>query len=1035
VTVPRPLSPLVRTRTRQACTLGLLSAALIAASLPWWPLGSNETRPHADGVTDVKPVSLPRDETAAVAEAQRTRAQVLVETATTPTSLTWALPNGQIRTQVHSLPQRAKNAAGQWANIDTKLAHTGKTPGGLNVRPANAPAPVRFSGGSGKGAKPAETLLAEVDIDGHTIAYTWPGALPPPVLDGARALYPEVLPGVDLLAVAREEGGFAQVLIVKTAAAAANRALRSLSYGLRSEAAVFRHDKATGSVRVLDRKSGAEITSIPTPHAWDSAGRDREAADSTPRTSVATAADVLKLSGLAGSEPGARQAQLPVRLDGDGTGSARLHLDAAATGLLAGQGVKFPVFLDPTLPAGTLAWTTAYKPHPNTSFFNGTNFGSGTSEARVGYETDTRGTARSYWRMRFDTKLKGADVTKATFKVLNTHSWSCTAREFQLWSTGPISSGTTWNKRPKQITLQQKKSFAFGYDGCSDEYVAFNVADAAQAAATAGSANVTLGMHATSEGDNHTWRKFKASSAVMEVDYNRKPNEPTKGTSSPGGACKVGDGGLTVAKTNIVLSATATDPDGNLKGLRFRFWKTGSAVPAGTLVTNLSSGKGSVTIPTTTLVDKAVYSWDVRAEDSGSLESSFFPPGTEPCRLTVDASAPPAPDVESDVFLEATPDGATWSKVKFGDTGAVTFTAEGAAKFSYSFGGVDAKTVTATAGKATVPDLRPRHAGPQTLVVYAYDTPGNRSVATSYPFYLPPGETADGPGDTGGDGIADLLVIDASGNLRTFPGDVNGELYTSLAASYSTGGKLNPKGHWFDATTGQAALIAKYSDAYPGDGTTDLFARTPDGGFWLYPGDGYGSFNVDDRMRVMLPAGAPDPATWVQLKAIGDITGDKLPDLALRAGTAFWVLSGYTGGSFQQATLMEGSAWAPREIVNIADIDLDTTPDLVWRNPANGNMYVRHGKPGTVAGSVNLDSLKLAGNSRDGDVQYGTSWTATNITAIVGIPDVNNDRVPDMWVRFGSDGQTRIYHPTTTNTGPAVKVVLSSDWTAIKAFA
>ncbi|WP_374194651.1 FG-GAP repeat domain-containing protein [Streptomyces sp. ISL-63] len=186
-----------------------------------------------------------------------------------------------------------------------------------------------------------------------------------------------------------------------------------------------------------------------------------------------------------------------------------------------------------------------------------------------------------------------------------------------------------------------------------------------------------------------------------------------------------------------------------------------------------------------------------------------------------------------------------------------------------------------------------------------------------------------------------------------------------------------------EEAAGKAALISKHSDVYPGDGVTDLFARTPDGGFWLYPDDGYGSFTVDKRLRVRLPSNAPAPATWEQIKAVGDITGDKLPDLFIRAGASFWALTGYTGAGFQQATRMDADAWVAREIIDVADIDLDGTPDLVWRNPVNGNMYVRHGKPGTVAGSVDLVSLTTAANSRDGDVPYGANWTETNISAVV----------------------------------------------------
>jgi hypothetical protein len=1035
VTVPRLLSPLVRTRVRLACTLVAVPAVLVAASVPFWPHGGAEPRTQRDSAVDVTPVALgPKDENAAMTEAATSGKDVLVDKATSATSQTWALPDGKLRTTISAGPQRAKNSQGQWAPIDTKLTLTGKT-----VQPGNTPAPVRFSAGETAGetagGTSAETVLAEMDLGGRTVTYTWPGPLPKPVLEGNRALYPEVLSGVDLLLVARAEGGFGQLLIVKTAAA--TPAVRALRYGLRSDGVVFRHDKTTGGVRLLDAKTKAEVSSIPTPLAWDSSGRDPESPE-TPRLSVATSADVLKLSGLSGMEPGVRQAPMPTRLEGDGTGRAVLHLDAAATGLLTDKKARFPLFLDPTMNGGDQAWALVHKPNPNSNFLNGTGFNGGTSDARVGYETDSNGLARSFWRMAFDSKIKGAEIDSASFKVLNNHSWSCTNREFQLWHTGPISSGTTWNKQPSWITLQQKLSFAHGYNSsCSDDYVAFNVRGAAQVAADAGASNLTLGMRASSEGDTLTWRKFQASTAELTAVYNRAPKEPTGGTTSPGGACTPGPGnGVTIAKTNIVLSATATDPDGNLSKLRFRWWKTGATVPDGTLVTPTSAGKATVTIPTASLTDKATYSWDVRSEDQGGLVSSFFPGGTtEPCRFTVDASAPPAPDIDSPVFLEATSDGTTWSTVKFGGTGPITFTAAGASKFTYSFEYIDVKTVTASSGKATVPDLKPRHSGPTTVIAYAYDAAGNVSAGTTYSFYVPPRDAADGPGDTGGDGRPDLLVIDGAGNLRTLPGDTDGELFGSLASAYSTGGKLNPTGHWYDPATGKAALIAKHSDAYPGDGVTDLFARTPDGGFWLYPGDGYGSFNVDQRLKVLLPSNTPAPSTWTQLKAVGDINGDKLPDLALRSGSAFWILSGYTGGSFQTATLMEGTAWATSEIVNIADVDLDTTPDLVWRNVSTGVMYLRHGKPGTVAGSVTLDSLKTAAASRQGDVSYGTNWTGTAITAVIGVPDTNGDSIPDMWARFGADGQTRVYHPTKTNTGAPVKVILTSDWTSIKGFA
>ncbi|WP_370414883.1 DNRLRE domain-containing protein [Streptomyces fradiae] len=1055
---PRYLSPFVRTRTRLSLTLGLVLAALTAALLPWWqPGGSSPST--AGGATDATRASTgPRDEAAAMTEALRTRKQVLVDTATTATALTWALPDGQFKTRVTAAPTRARNAEGEWAPIDNRLRRSAKAPKGLGIAPANPAVPVRFASGNAQKPRadrsfarvetPGETVLAEVELDGHTVAYTWPGALPEPVLDGPRALYSEVLPGVDLLLVAREEGGMAQVLIVKSPEAARQEALQTVTYGLRSTTAVFRQDRKASRVQVLD-KAGKEVGSIPTPFAWDSSGRDPELPPGTPnRTAVATPADVLKLSGLTGIEPGAQSAALPIALAGENTHAARLGLGFAATGLTARKDVTYPLFVDPPLNTGWDAWTVAYKPYPSTSFYNGTNFSSGTSDARVGHESDTGGTARSFWRMDWSSSIKGAEITSATFKVLNNHSWSCTDREMQLWRTGSISSGTTWNAQPSWSAEIQRKSFAHGWStSCPDAYEAFNVKSAAQYVTDKGYSTLTMGMRATSESDTQTWRKFRATSATVEAVYNRNPKEPYNGTSTPGGACTPGPGaGVTVGKTNITLKVTATDPDNNMSKVRFRFWKTGGTVPAGTYVTiGASGGTASLTIPVTDPLLKDItanttFSWDAMGQDSAGATSTNYPPGTEPCRITVDPSGPSQPIVESDVFLKATSDGATWATVKFGQTGPITFESPGAVKFTYAWGGVTPVTVNADAnGLATVSALKPLNAGPNTLQVYAYDSLGNPSVRTDYTTYVPPKESEDAPGDTGGDGTPDLLVINADGTLRTYPGapvggtgQPGGELYSQLSASYTMGadGKpvLNPTGHWYDATTGKAALIAHYQDAYPGDGTTDLFAVTPDGGFWLYPGDGYGSFDVGQRMKVRLPSNAPAPSTWTQLKAVGDITGDKHPDLALRAGTAFWVLSGYTGGAFQAATLMEGTAWAPRDIVNIADMNKDGTPDLLWRNTDNGNMYVRHGKPGAVAGSVDLESIKLAANSLNGDVSFGTSWTKTNVDWAIGIPDISGDGIPDIWARFVSDGHMAIYHPSTTNTNAPVKTVIGSGW-------
>jgi len=161
----------------------------------------------------------PLSEADAAAKAARTRKPVEVTGLRTAYETTWARPDGLLQRRIHSTPIRAE-VGGTWRAIDTALTHTadGWSPRATNVR-------MTFSAGTRAGTRSSNEranrgagvrrvpLLAQADATtssalvtlstgDHDIVLTWPGAIPTPVIDGSRALYPEILPGADLVLTA-----------------------------------------------------------------------------------------------------------------------------------------------------------------------------------------------------------------------------------------------------------------------------------------------------------------------------------------------------------------------------------------------------------------------------------------------------------------------------------------------------------------------------------------------------------------------------------------------------------------------------------------------------------------------------------------------------------------------------------------------------------------------------------------------------------------------------------------------------------------
>ncbi|MER6916160.1 DNRLRE domain-containing protein [Streptomyces sp. NPDC000594] len=1155
-------------------TAALLVAAVAATGVTYAGLRLDDPDPPGTASkAQPKRSAAVLTEAAALRRAARTGKSVEVVPARTERSTTWARADGKLAMDLYATPVRAKSGGG-WKPVDTTLRRTGRgwepkvtsgrvvfsagsrtdsdgsrtdSGGGSRTDSSGSradsgerkPSPDRASRdeirrvsllpGAAPGGRAATTTepaspLVTLHVGAHSIQLTWPGPVPAPIIDGPRALYPEIFPGADLVLTA-DNGGFAQLLVLKNRAAAANPRVQQLAYGISSPDLTFRLDPATG-VLGAENADGEPVAYSPTPLMWDNKGapavtdgtvgsgnqptepespdpvdtgtpepepstgpteeervESDEQADPSPEA-LPTATDgpapirpeeplpsapgeptpgpthggpaaTLNLPALDGPSPDS-QGELVTADLSDGQWTLTPDQD-----FLNNPETVYPVFIDPSVKEDMQNWTTAYNRHPKATFYNGRGFNKyGTHEARVGFESDTWGTSRSFFNFSFDKKLEGTKIESAKLTMLATYSWSCSPRSMSVHHTGPINSRTNWKNAPKLHDKNKltTKKFALGYSsGCRDDFVTFDVRKAAQKQADKGEDGMTLGLRARDEDAQYAWKKFRANGEYppkVTIVFNRKPNPPTKLDLHPDSECTTKAPYARMGSDDLSFSATASDPDGNIDFMDFDLWPTGKWDTAGDLLgatgkVNADSGQGTSVweqtprFPTSRLTNGTTYSWRVKGVDDANSSSRHAPVKT-PCRFVLDLSAPKAPDVESDDYPNADEerDGfgseaedSNWSKKKFGSTGTFKLRARNkdVKRFEYGYNSASytgsispprKDGVTSTVDWLTLPAQRPPTAGPNVLYVRTVDDADNVSQPTLYFFYVTPRDQADAPGDFTGDDLPDMMVVTKEGNLALYPSQSDkelnkgtGDLDYSMAGAYRANPDKDPnpaadtKAPFVAPKGGHfaRALITHRGDIYGADGLQDLVVRVEDR-LWIYPGDGYGAVNVDKRREILLPENAPSPKSFSQIIAAGDMTGDGRGDFVVRAGDELWALTGYHGGAIDEARRLAASAaWLERDLVSVQDITGDGEADIVYRTDASHRLLLRKGKAAS-GGGTDLDSLASEAASLGGlDIEYGASgWSRASIPFLMGVPDADGDAIPDVWT-VRSDGSVRFY--------------------------
>ena len=222
---------------------------------------------------------------------------------------------------------------------------------------------------------------------------------------------------------------------------------------------------------------------------------------------------------------------------------------------------------------------------------------------------------------------------------------------------------------------------------------------------------------------------------------------------------------------------------------------------------------------------------------------------------------------------------------------------------------------------------------PFQLRYFAVDTAGNQSGAGSQSYTVR--APATGPShDFDGDGNADVLARDQSGNLWLQPG--------------------NGAGGWLTARvvgTGWNVMTAIFIPGdFDGDGNVDVLARDTGGRLILYPGNGSGGW----RTPVQVGSG------WNIMRSIigpGDFDGDGSVDvLAVDSGYRMLLYPGDGGGGWL-TPVQVGSGWADMTaVIAPGDFNGDGFTDLLARNSAGAiTLYPGDGaggwKPSTLVGT------------------------------------------------------------------------------------
>lgn len=437
----------------------------------------------SDVQRDVVRTAQGREESAARLTAQAQGRRIEVVAARTENTTLWANPDGTMAVESFAGPVRFREGD-SWIAVDVSLV---KDADG-SLRSKAHPRGLKLAGRTGADGGDLVTLGSGE----QAVSLGWKGALPEPLIDGAKATYVNVLPATDLVVEATRTG-FEQYLVVKDRAAADQAA----SFTLPVRAKGIKAAEGDGdSVTFTDAKTGKPVGKLPTPFMWD-ASRDKTGREGSHRAKVG----------------------LDVAQRGEG-----FDLKVTADrGFLADKNTTYPVTIDPAVYFGQNFDT--FVRNGDADDFSG-NIG-----LNVGHEWQ-RGEARSFINFPRNGSVTGQDILNAELNLYSVWSDSCEARSWEIWDTGTADAATRWGTQPAWRSKVTSSTQTYGHGDCGPRWLSEDITPLVQQWSGTTRTVDTVGLRATDEADYKAFKIFASADAPANppsilVTY-EAPADPVK---------------------------------------------------------------------------------------------------------------------------------------------------------------------------------------------------------------------------------------------------------------------------------------------------------------------------------------------------------------------------------------------------------------------------------------------------------------------------------------------------------------------------